>query len=67
VSNAQLGLDGHNLLTKATAQGGKGWTITDGGTDPCDTPFITTWQVSEGDLTISIPTLGAGYNFQIDW
>ncbi|UOY05767.1 BspA family leucine-rich repeat surface protein [Muricauda sp. SCSIO 64092] len=34
--------------------------------------FITTWQVGEngigdGDLTVTIPTTGSGYNYTVDW
>tara|TARA_R110000850_G_scaffold277086_1_gene422435 strand:- start:176803 stop:181008 length:4206 start_codon:yes stop_codon:yes gene_type:complete len=30
-------------------------------------PFITTWEVTAGDLSISIPTSGTGYNYTIDF
>ncbi|MFV0554241.1 MAG: BspA family leucine-rich repeat surface protein [Mangrovibacterium sp.] len=30
-------------------------------------PFITTWELLADDLTITIPTYGAGYNFTINW
>ncbi|MDN3673462.1 BspA family leucine-rich repeat surface protein [Flavobacterium branchiarum] len=29
--------------------------------------FITTWEVKAGDLTITIPTSGSGYNYNIYW
>lgn len=29
--------------------------------------FITTWEVTSGDLTITIPTFGTGYNYNIYW
>ena len=29
--------------------------------------FISTWQVNSGDLEITIPTMGAGYNYTIDF
>jgi surface protein len=29
--------------------------------------FITTWSTSNSNETITIPTLGAGYNYDIDW
>ncbi len=29
--------------------------------------FITTWTVSAGDLTITIPTRGSGYDCTVDW
>jgi len=29
--------------------------------------FITTWEVTAGDLTIAIPTTGAGYNYSVNW
>ena len=47
------------------------WKITDGGKDPScvlsSTPFITTWKISSAGETITIPTIGAGYNYSIDW
>jgi surface protein len=30
-------------------------------------PFITTWAVAAGDLSITIPTTGTGYNYDVDW
>lgn len=30
-------------------------------------PFITTWQTTTANETITIPTTGTGYNFTIDW
>ena len=29
--------------------------------------FITTWEVTAGDLDLRIPTRGGGYNYSIDW
>ncbi|WP_234567720.1 BspA family leucine-rich repeat surface protein [Rhodohalobacter sp. 614A] len=34
--------------------------------EPFD-PFITTWEVTSGDLDITIPTTGSGYNYDVDW
>jgi surface protein len=72
--NAQAGIEGHLHLTKTTAEGGKGWALSDGGMLLCkdadmgiQRPFITTWQVPTGTLTITIPTAGYGYSFEIDW
>ncbi len=49
-----------------------GWTISDGGldgncnaTDPND--FITTWQTTSGNESITVPTFGVGYNYDINW
>ncbi|HMP99492.1 MAG TPA: BspA family leucine-rich repeat surface protein [Cyclobacteriaceae bacterium] len=33
---------------------------------PAVIPFITTWEVS-GDLSITIPTIGSGYDYTVDW
>ncbi|MCL6296731.1 BspA family leucine-rich repeat surface protein, partial [Jejuia spongiicola] len=43
------------------------WTITDSG-NACTTEdyFITTWMVEENE-TITIPTTGTGYNYDVDW
>jgi surface protein len=67
VGNAQLGIDGHNFLTTTVANGGKSWTITDGGLDACEDPFTTTRLVEAGDLTVELPTSGAGYNARVFW
>ena len=29
--------------------------------------FVTTWRVEAGDLDITIPTTGTGYNYTVDW
>ncbi|WP_422105445.1 BspA family leucine-rich repeat surface protein [Winogradskyella sp.] len=45
-----------------------GWTITDGGFGCNEIAFITTWEVTSGDLSITIPTTGStGYDYIIDW
>jgi len=31
------------------------------------TPFITTWQTTTANESIIIPTIGAGYNYTVDW
>jgi gliding motility-associated-like protein len=47
------------------------WTINDAGLDCSFTPFVTTWQTdNDGDSNddqITIPTTGAGYNYDIYW
>jgi surface protein len=56
-----------NLLTAALpVPGGYGWTITDAGLDCSATLFITKWVVLDGE-TITIPTLGFGYDYNVDW
>ncbi len=54
-----------------------GWSISDGGLDdscvvslsPDD--FVTTWKTdnlgTSGDTSITIPTFGTGYNYDVDW
>ncbi len=46
------------------------WAITDGGSD-CSSiakPFITTWQTTAANETITIPTAaGETYNYRVDW
>jgi surface protein len=49
-----------------------GWTITDGGEDPnCFKPFVTTWKTdnpgTSNATSITIPTTGLGYNYDVDW
>ncbi|WP_298311463.1 BspA family leucine-rich repeat surface protein [uncultured Aquimarina sp.] len=44
------------------------WDITDGGLDCAfEEGFITTWQTTEADETIGIPTIEDGYNYSISW
>ncbi len=49
-----------------------GWTIYDGGKDctgvtlPTDY-FITIWQTTAPNESITIPTTGGGYNYSVDW
>lgn len=45
-----------------------GWTITDGG-QSCDpnTFFITTWETTMGNETITIPTRGGSYSYDVNW
>ncbi|MDD3868316.1 MAG: BspA family leucine-rich repeat surface protein [Candidatus Absconditabacteria bacterium] len=60
--NAQQGIAGRALLQS------KGWTITfDGGIEACFWPFVTTWQTTMANESVTIPTIGAGYDFTIDW
>ena len=54
-----------------------GWTIYDHGLDPACTPplspndFVTTWKTNNtgtsNSTSITIPTTGAGYNYDVDW
>ena len=44
-----------------------GWTISDGGQDCANQEFITTWEATATELTITIPTTGSGYDFTVDW
>lgn len=49
------------------------WTINDAGAaSNCSdfndfTPFITTWQTTTDNESITIPTIGTGYHYLIDW
>ncbi|WP_422105536.1 BspA family leucine-rich repeat surface protein [Winogradskyella sp.] len=47
-----------------------GWTITDGGVrSVCSIsePFITKWQTTTANESITIPTTGTRYNYSVDW
>src|SRR5690606_32137868 len=48
-----------------------GWNITDGGREPgCPLEtdyFITTWETTAVNESITIPTTGTGYNYTVDW
>jgi surface protein len=45
------------------------WTITDNDavSPNCSSEFITTWQTTAANESITIPTTGGGYNYIIDW
>ncbi|WP_299891005.1 BspA family leucine-rich repeat surface protein [uncultured Lacinutrix sp.] len=49
------------------------WTINDAGAESnCSdfndfSPFITTWQTTTDNESITIPTIGAGYHYLVDW
>lgn len=58
--------------TRESLISSQGWTITgDYFFSACaltqGNPFITTWEVTEDDLRIDIPTTGSGYNYAIDF
>ncbi|GAB5472410.1 MAG: hypothetical protein Mars2KO_05090 [Maribacter sp.] len=47
-----------------------GWTITDGGKAvDCvvQRPFISAWETTTANESITIPTLGGGYDYTVDW
>ncbi|MEW7289147.1 BspA family leucine-rich repeat surface protein [Aquimarina sp. 2304DJ70-9] len=59
-----LGVEAHNTLTSLPYD----WSITDNGTTCTATDFfITTWQTTTSNESITIPTTGSGYNYSIDW
>lgn len=41
-----------------------GWTITDGGTSG---EFMMTWITTSTSESITVPTVGGGYNYTVDW
>lgn len=43
------------------------WTITDGGEVCEEDKFITTWQTTSADESITIPTTASGYDYTIEW
>ena len=60
---------GANTITiTITAQTGvtRDYTITATRIGPDDF-FVTTWRVVAGDLDITIPTFGSGYNYTVNW
>ncbi|WP_299607448.1 BspA family leucine-rich repeat surface protein [uncultured Aquimarina sp.] len=59
-----LGVGAHNTLTSAPYN----WTISDDGTTCAPTDFfITTWQTTSDNESITIPTFENGYNYSVDW
>ncbi len=58
------------LTARARIISNFGWNITDGGQeDGCimGDYFITTWQTTTPNESITIPTTGSGYDYSIDW
>ncbi len=59
-----LGETARNTLTTSPFN----WTITDAGLGCAATDFfVTTWETTSANESITIPTSGNGYNFDIDW
>ncbi|MBW1298162.1 BspA family leucine-rich repeat surface protein, partial [Aquimarina litoralis] len=59
-----LGEAARNTLTNAPYN----WSITDEGLGCTSTDFfITTWQTTSTNESITIPTFGIGYDYSIDW
>ncbi|MDY8138034.1 BspA family leucine-rich repeat surface protein [Aquimarina sp. 2201CG5-10] len=52
-----------NMLTSAPYN----WTINDLGNSCPEDFFITTWQTTTTNESITIPTNGSGYNYIVDW
>ena len=50
-----------NLITNSN------WNIIGDAKDCTNQGFITTWEVTAGDLSITIPTTGSGYNYDVNW
>lgn len=48
-----------------------GWTIADGGQNCTGVYFVTTWKTdnagTSNSTSITIPTQGSGYNYDVDW
>lgn len=69
-SNETINLSMANLVTDG---GLNNVNTTDGGTitlldEETETSlFITSWTTGQANETVTIPTMGAGYNYQIDW
>lgn len=69
-SNETINLSMANLVTDGSLNNVN---TTDGGTitlldeETETSPFITTWTTGENNETVTIPTMGAGYTYQIDW
>ncbi|MDH7447529.1 BspA family leucine-rich repeat surface protein [Aquimarina sp. 2201CG14-23] len=60
-----FGADARNTLTDST---GLNWNIDDDGAACSATDFFTTiWQTAMDNESITIPTTGSGYDYDIDW
>ena len=67
VSGLTLGANTITITVTAQTGGTRDYTIT---VTRVVTPgdfFVTTWRVEAGDLDITIPTTGTGYNYTVDW
>ncbi len=60
----EVGL-GSSVIT-VTAMGG-GSTVTDEFTVTVSRPFVTTWETTTANESITIPTTGSGYNYTVNW
>ncbi len=58
-----LSVDAINTLTSAPYN----WTINDLGNSCPGDAFITTWLTTTANESITVPTNGSGYNYNIDW
>ena len=58
---------GDGLTTRTSLVDDKFWEITPSATDDDPAAFVTTWLVPAGDLSITIPTTGGGYSYEVDW
>ena len=73
-SNINLGADGlqycNSEMDRTTLLSApNNWTIT-GDLSGCNEsliPFVTTWEVNANDLTITIPTIEDGYDYDVTW
>ena len=73
-TNKTLGAGGLNYCAAQAARSNmisnKGWTI-NGDAMLCPPPFITTWKTdnvgTSNSTSITIPTTGTGYNYDVDW
>jgi surface protein len=68
-SDVKLGAAGVNFCHGESAKNdlftNRNWDISDAG-QQCR-PFITTWETTSSNEQITIPTTGAGYNYDVDW
>ncbi|WP_304139000.1 BspA family leucine-rich repeat surface protein [Mesonia mobilis] len=63
-----FGLAYCDFNTRSNLINNLGWTITGDNLDAnCTNGFITTWEVDATDLSITIPTSGAGYNYTVNF
>ena len=46
---------------------GLNWSISDRGRGCLEDGFVTTWETTTDNESITIPTTGSGYNYTVDW
>ena len=70
-NNVTLGADGLSYCfgetARSTLMSANSWSFVNDSKDCNTIAFITTWQTTGANESITIPTFGAGFNYNVDW